>query len=244
MSAITMTQRSRGLGSGPWQPWRLWLRQVGLPGLVGGGLLLACAWFIALELPKRREAVAQAESDVRRLRHGLIARASSDSEGRSAPLLDEPPQAWARLWSSLPDDSQRLALQARVLASAAQAGVPLQAVQWQGEAVRWIAPEGTMDASAAGLWRQRMSMPVQVPYPALRTWLDQLQREPALTVDALDIQRGDLQSDQVQAQVSLSLWWRRSAQPATPQLKPSSTPTSTPTSTTTPSARPSSREAP
>ena len=44
-------------------PWlgRLptWLRQFGWPGLLGAGLLLACAWFIQLELPQRREAVAQ-----------------------------------------------------------------------------------------------------------------------------------------------------------------------------------------
>lgn len=198
------------LASPPVLRWPAWLRQLGWPGLMGAGLLLACAWFIQLELPKRREAVAQAESDVRRLRHGLIARARADSEPATAPRLDEP-QAWARLWSALPDESQRLALQARVLDSAAEVGVPVQSVQWQGEAVKWIAPAGAVDASssAPGLWRQRMAMPVQAPYPALRTWLDRLQREPALTIDALDIQRNDVQSDQVQAQVSLSLWWRQ-----------------------------------
>lgn len=187
-----------------------WLRQLGWPGLIGAGLLWACTWFIQLELPQRREAVAQAESDVRRLRHGLIARSSAGSEAAKAPRLDEP-QAWGHLWSALPDESQRLEMQARVLASAADVGVPLQSVQWQGEAVKWIAPAGAVDSSssAPGLWRQRMAMPVQAPYPALRTWLDRLQREPALTVDALDIQRNDLQSDQVRAQVSISLWWRQ-----------------------------------
>lgn len=202
-------------------PWlgRLptWLRQLGWPGLLGAGLLLACAWFIQLELPQRREALAQTESDVRRLRHGLIARSSAGSEAASAPAQTAAPQAWARLWSALPDGSQRLALQARVLASAADVGVPLQAVQWQGEAAKWVAPQGPGAASLPsepGLWRQRMAMPVQAPYPALRTWLDRLQRETALTVDALDIQRNDLQSDQVQAQVSLSLWWRQPKQEA------------------------------
>lgn len=197
----------------PRQP--TWLRQLGLPGLMGAGLLLACAWFMQLELPKRREAVAQAESDVRRLRHGLIAGSSADSEPAKAPRLDEA-RAWARLWSTLPDEGQRLDLQARVLASAAEVGVPLQSVQWQGEAVKWIAPVGAADASspAPGLWRQRMAMPVQAPYPALRSWLDRLQREPALTVDVLDIQRNDAQSDQVQAQVGISLWWRQAKREA------------------------------
>ncbi len=207
------------------RPWtaRLptWLRQLGWAGLMGAGLLLASAWFIQLELPRRHEALAQTESDVRRLRHGLIARSSVGSEVVQAPRLDEP-QAWSRLWSALPDESQRLDLQARVLACAAQVGVPLQSVQWQGESVRWIAPEGRAGVtvasssandsqpSATGLWRQRMAMPVQAPYPALRTWLDRLQREQGLTVDALDIQRNDVQSDVVQAQVSISLWWRQS----------------------------------
>lgn len=188
-----------------------WLRQLGWPGLMGAALLLACAWFTQLELPRRHEALAQAESDVRRLRHGLIERATPGSAVASeADRRNEPPKAWASLWSSLPDEGQRMARQARVLDSAAQVGVPLQSVQWQGEAVKWLAPAGA-DTATSGLWRQRMTMPVQVPYPALRTWLDRLQRETGLTVDAIDIQRSDVQSDQVRAQVSLSLWWRQSA---------------------------------
>lgn len=190
-----------------------WLRQLGWAGLMGAALLLACAWFTQLELPKRHEALAQAESDVRRLRHGLIARATPGSEtSTEADRLNAPSQAWASLWSSLPDEGQRMARQARVLDSAAQVGVPLQSVQWQGEAVKWLAPAGA-DTATSGLWRQRMTMPVQAPYPALRTWLDRLQREPGLTVDAIDIQRNDLQSDQVRAQVSLSLWWRQPVSP-------------------------------
>lgn len=192
-----------------------WLRQLGWPGLMGATLLLACAWFTQFELPRRHEALAQAESDVRRLRHGLIARATPGSEAATeAHRLNEPAQAWASLWSSLPDEGQRMARQARVLDSAAQLGLPLQSVQWQGEAVKWLAPAGA-DTAPIGLWRQRMTMPVQAPYPALRTWLDRLQREPGLTVDAIDIQRSDVQSDQVRAQVSLSLWWRQ----PTPPLK-------------------------
>ncbi len=190
-----------------------WLRQLGWPGVIGAALLFACAWFTQLELPRRHEALAQAESDVRRLRHGLIARATPGSAVASeADRLNEPSKAWASLWSSLSDEGQRMARQARVLDSAAQVGVPLQSVQWQGEAVKWLAPAGA-DSTTSGLWRQRMTMPVQAPYPALRTWLDRLQREPGLTVDAIDIQRSDVQSDQVRAQVSLSLWWRQSALP-------------------------------
>jgi hypothetical protein len=208
-SSNAVVARSRSLR------WPRWLRQLGWPGLVGAALLMACTWFTQLELPRRHGALAQAESDVRRLRHGLIARATPGSEtSTEADRLNAPSQAWASLWSGLPDEGQRMARQARVLDSAAQVGVPLQSVQWQGEAVKWLAPaDADADAAPSGLWRQRMTMPVQAPYPALRTWLDRLQREPGLTVDAIDIQRNDVQSDQVRAQVSLSLWWRQSVSP-------------------------------
>jgi len=182
-----------------------WLRQLGWPGLLGLLTLAACVWQVQWALPQRRAEVAQTESDTRRLRHELLAKSQAATSVASAPPRDEPRQAWSRLWASLPDEQQRLALQGRVLASAEQVGVSLPSVQWQGEAVRWVNPGA---ASASGLWRERMAMPVQTSYPALRSWLDRLQREPALSVDAIDIQRNDLGSDQVRAQVSVSLWWR------------------------------------
>lgn len=195
-----------------------WLRQLGLPGVLGAALLVGSAWFIAAELPRRAEALAQAESDVRRLRHGLIARTQeasgqdAEASARKQPAA-APEQAWVQLWSSLPDASQRLTLQARVLNSAAELGLQAPTVQWQGESVKWVRDESAPEGQG-GLWRQRMSMPVKAPYPVLRTWLDRLQREPALSVDALDIQRPELASDEVTAQVSLSLWWRQTGKGA------------------------------
>jgi hypothetical protein len=192
-----------------WLAWApVWLRQLGWPGLLGGALLLGSAWFITWELPHRAETLKQIESDIRRLRHGLIARTQPDPIVGSDARIDKPAQAWARLWAALPDGRDRLALQSRVLASASEVGLPLQAVQWQGEAVNWVRGERTTGGGAT-LWRQRMTMPVKAPYPVVRTWLDRLQREPALSIDALDIQRQEMGSDEVTAQVSLSLWWRQ-----------------------------------
>lgn len=216
MSAVDLDQ-SLGKPSGQVGARKLptWLRQLGLPGVLGAALLVGSAWFIAAELPRRAEALAQAESDVRRLRHGLIAR-TQEASGQDAEAAARqrpaaaPDQAWARLWSSLPDASQRLTLQARVLSSAAELGLQAPTVQWQGEAVKWVREDAATEGQG-GLWRQRMSMPVKAPYPVLRTWLDRLQREPALSIDALDIQRPELGSDEVTAQVSLSLWWRQAA---------------------------------
>lgn len=198
--------------------WPLWCRQLGWPGLLGLVMLSGCAGFIFGVLPQRQAALEQAESDVRRLRHGLIARATgaptSPASGAAGRSADEASQAWRELWHALPDDRERLIRQARVLAQASEVGLTLTVVQWQGELVRWsaAAQAGAHHASGAGLWRQRMTVPVQAPYPVVRSWLDRLQREPGLTVDALDIQRTDLGSDQVQAQLVISLWWRQPAQ--------------------------------
>jgi len=74
----------------------------------------------------------------------------------------------------------------------------------RGELAPWVDK-----AQPQGLWRQRMVMPVQTSYPALRTWVAALLRQPALSIDALDIQRADPMSDQVKAQVTVSLWWRQ-----------------------------------
>ena len=192
--------------------WPLWLQRLGGPGVVGIACLLAVGWVEFAWLPEQDAQVQRTESDGRRLRHTLQARAdalqaaasaSSEASQRIDPRAG-PRQAWATLWQALPDASQRLALQRAVLGAAKDAGVPLTSVQMRGELAPWI------DATQPqGLWRQRMVMPVQASYPALRTWLDSLLRQPALSIDAIDIQRSDPMSDQVKAQVSVSLWWRQ-----------------------------------
>jgi len=206
------------LGSKAVRRWPLWCRQLGWPGFLAWAVLTGCAAFIFGVLPQRQAALEWAESDVRRLRHGLIARATAEQaeapQGGAERAAGDAALAWAALWRTLPDDRQRLSRQARVLALASEVGLTLTAVQWQGEVVGWAGSGQAVAARApaTGLWRQRMTAPVQAPYPALRSWLDRLQREPGLTVDALDIQRADLGSDQVQAQLVISLWWRQPAQ--------------------------------
>lgn len=192
----------------------VWLRQLGWPGVLGALALMAAVWCIQFELPQQQAQLKQIESDGRRLRHQLLARAESiraaeDAAARASErgLVDANAGSqalWRGLWQDLPDASQRLNLQRAVLASAQEAGVPLAGVQWRGEVVSWVG-----DAHPQGLWRQRLVMPVQAAYPALRTWLSLLLREPALSLDSLDIQRSDPMSDQVKAQVSVSLWWRQ-----------------------------------
>jgi NAD(P)H-hydrate repair Nnr-like enzyme with NAD(P)H-hydrate epimerase domain len=54
-----------------------------------------------------------------------------------------------------------------------------------------------------------MTMPIEGSYASVRAWLAQLLNEPALSIDNVDLQRGDVMSDQVKARVTVSLWWRK-----------------------------------
>ena len=190
----------------------LWMKRLGWPGLVGVAALAGVLWVERAWLPQQQAQVQQTASDARRLRHELQARAdavqAAASAASSATQAIDPkagPRAvWAVLWDGLPDASERLALQSGVLSAAKDAGIALGSVQMRGELSPWLDK-----TQAQGLWRQRMVMPVQTSYPALRTWLSALLRQPALSIDSLDIQRADPMSDQVKAQVTVSLWWRQ-----------------------------------
>lgn len=180
---------------------RTWQR-FGLAGLLGALLLGGAAWAHFVWLPRQQAQIDEWGSQARRSRHELQtavqAQASSQPE-----VVSTPDQAWQRLWQTLPGADQRVTLQSQVLAQARQQGLMVSAVQYQGSKQSWAVQDGAV------LWRQRMVMPVEGGYGAVRVWLAQLLKEPALSIDSLDLQRGDVMSDQVKARVSVSLWWRR-----------------------------------
>ena len=185
------------------------LKRLGWPGLSGLVLLGFGLWIEYDCAPAQQAKTAQIEADTRRLRHELMADAArleaerrAGSAQRTTP--DSPQAAWQALWRGLPDGSQRVALQKSVLLSAQERGLVLNNVQYRGQMETWVDKQASQ-----GLWRLRMAMPVEGPYVAVRAWLSSLLQQPALSIDALELQRSDAMSDQVKAQVSVSLWWRQ-----------------------------------
>lgn len=180
------------------QRWRVAVRRLGWPGWAGLVLCALAAWSHHVWVPEQADAAAQTASQARQLRHALRERAEAqvaaarETPDRGAAGRIDPHAGqqvlWALLWQGLPDaDAQPQAgwrLQQHVLSTAHQAGVPLGTVQWRGEWAPWVDP-----AHPQGLWRQRMTLTLQLPYPVLRAWLSLLLQAPAVTLDAIDVQR-------------------------------------------------------
>lgn len=194
-----------------WDGLRAAVRSAGLAGWLGAGLLLLAAWTQLAWVPDQQARTAQLASDARRLRHGLIeADAASHAQVGASPqraAFANASQAWQSVWRALPDAASRVQLPATVLQAADRAGLRIQSVQYEGEEQPW-ARQGDQT-----LWRQRMSLPVQGSAVAVRAWLAQVLSEPALSVDALSLQREGPLADVVSAQVSLSLWWKQPVRP-------------------------------
>jgi hypothetical protein len=174
--------------------WSTLLRRMGLPGLLGLCLLAGAAWLHWAWMPRQQVQTDDLGSQTRRLRHELLA-ASAAPAASVAQLTPE--TAWSALVSGLPDATQRLRLQSQVMDSARTKGLTMAAVQFKGG-----------QDGVPGVWRQRVVVPVEGRYSDVRAWVADLLREPALSLDALDIQRTDVMSDAVKARVSVSLWWR------------------------------------
>lgn len=187
-----------------------WLQRVGVAGLVGAALLAAAAWTDRVWLPRQQGELAQSASKARRLRHELQGVQEAKEAASSASQVDvaqTPEQAWQLVWQGLPGAERRVELQSQVLSQARAQGLQINTVQYQGSRQNWAAEDGKV------LWRQRMVMPVEGGYGALKAWMAQLLKEPALSIDSLDLQRPEASSDQVKARVALSLWWRRPIEP-------------------------------
>jgi type II secretory pathway component PulM len=195
--------------------------QLGWPGWMGVLMLTMAAGLWALWLPALQAEHEEALTQVEHQRHQLkvlserlaqqdaakVADPLAESS-RRAPLPESADQAWAQLWPMLPERRQMLARQTAILQSAQQQGIRMDSVQFQGGPLKAL-PQ---------VWRQQISVPVQASYPALVNWLQQVRSLGGVSLDAIEISRDEVMSDQVKGRVGLSIWMRpdvpASAEPA------------------------------
>ena len=164
------------------------LRALGTPGVVGIGVLLACAgfWFSALE-PLTEEVSAQSAALERLRNRPLYQPASIGREDRREADL-------ARFYALFPPTEKLADEVARIHGFGRAAGLDLE----QGEY--------RLERRATGLWAYRISLPVRGTYPQLREFLAALLREvPAASVEALRFERKRAADAQLDAQLRLTL---------------------------------------
>ena len=164
------------------------LRRLGTAGVLGIGLLLACAGFYVSALaPLEQEAAAQRLA-LERLKTRTPHRPVS-SGGREEDLRRF--QALFPSASELTDEVERLHRLAR------RAGLDLA----QGEY--------RLERRVSGLWAYRVTLPVRGSYPQFRDFIGAVLKEmPIASIDALRFERKRAAETQLEAQVRVTLFAR------------------------------------
>ncbi|MDH3320715.1 MAG: hypothetical protein OEO84_13625 [Betaproteobacteria bacterium] len=162
-----------------------WLRRLGAPGVIGIGVLLACAgfWVSALQ-PLQAELAAQRLA-LERL-HTRSPLQPVSIGGREAEL-----RRFQNLFppaTSLTSELERLHRLAR------RAGLDLA----QGEY--------RLERRPAGLWAYRVLLPVRGSYPQLRDFVAAVLKDmPVASIDALRFERKKALDSQLDAQIRLTV---------------------------------------
>ena len=160
------------------------LRRLGIPGVLGLGVLLACAGFyIDALVPAEREARAQRLA-LEKLR--ARPRAPAAPAGREAELK--------RFYGLFPEAAQLTDEVERLHDLARATGLDLAHAEYR------------LERPAAGLWAYRATLPVRGTYAQLRSFLSAVLSEvPIASVDALRFERKKAVDAQIEAQVRVTL---------------------------------------
>jgi hypothetical protein len=171
------------------------LRALGTPGVVGIGVLLACAGFWASALKPLTEEVSAQTVALERLRNrSLYQPASVGREDRREADL-------ARFYGLFPPTEKLADEVSRIHAFGRAAGLDLE----QGEY--------RLERRATGLWAYRVNLPVRGTYPQLREFLATLLRDvPVASVEALRFERKRAADAQLDAQLRLTIHVRPPAE--------------------------------
>lgn len=106
--------------------------------------------------------------------------------------------AWSQLWQALPEKQVAETVLVRMMDTARQSGVGVSSVLY----------EGGLYQPQPLIWREKISMPLEASYPALRAWIAHVQRQQMISIDKLDIHREDVESGHVKARLQISIWRR------------------------------------
>jgi len=169
------------------------LRRLGVAGVLGVGLLLACAGFWASALQP-----VQQELAARRL---ALADVQSRATRPGEPALDDPQAALRRFHERFPSTNALTDELERVHRLARRAGLDLA----QGEY--------RLERRPAGLWAYRVTLPVRGTYSDLREFLGAVLKDaPAASIEAMRFERKRADDPQLEAQVRLTLHLRPPAE--------------------------------
>ncbi len=162
-----------------------WLRRLGATGVLGIGVLLACAGFWASALRPMRAELAAQHLALERLRARLPYQPVSTG-GRAEELRRF--QSLFPTAAGLTDELERLHRLAR------RAGLDLA----QGEY--------RLERRAAGLWSYRVTLPVSGSYPQLRDFVAAVLKDmPVTSIDALRFERKKALDSHLDAQIRLTV---------------------------------------
>ncbi len=168
------------------------LRRLGVPGVLGIGVLLACAAFWASAVKPAQEEIAAQRLALEQLRTRSLYR----------PAATGGPEEQLRRFYGLFPPAERLTDEVERLHSMGRAaGLELS----QGEY--------RLERPASGLWAYRMNLPVRGSYAQLREFLGALLNDmPIASVEALRFERKRSVETQLDAQVRVTLYVRPSAE--------------------------------
>lgn len=165
-----------------------WLRRLGTAGVLGIGVLLACAgfWFSALE-PMERELAAQRTALERLRARSPYQPVAADRRAEELERFQSLFPAAARLTDELE----------RVHKLARRAGLDPARGEYR------------LEKRGAALWPYRVTLPVRGRYSQLRDFVAALLEEmPTASIDALRLERKQARDAELEAQVRLTLYVR------------------------------------
>jgi hypothetical protein len=167
-------------------------QRLGTLGIVGIALLaFSAVVLMSANLPLRDE-VAGATATLEDL-------AAAPDTITAAAMSAEPQTQLTRLLESLPSRDDLPGLMTRIVAASTAAGVNLD--------------EGSYELVAAGkaghIARYRLSFPVLGTYPQVRAFVDRaLVEVPAMSLDRLSLERGDVADQSVSAELEFAVFVR------------------------------------